>query len=706
MSALMNPGSDDQMRLDAANLLLARERPAARRILIAALRSESAAARAAVCRALGTAAAAHRSILERQDFLEPLVEVLRSEQDSVIAKLAAEATLIFSYTQIAPPVEKLVADASLPVKVRLNGLYVLTLHPDKWAVIKLMELADSPEEQIAGESEKALMSLGLPTDQNDQDRKRIMAELERERPETFLRNRLIVQAQRMRELGVERDLLRKQYLTALDRIYAGMAEDAVRGRFLAGQLANSESAVKLWALEKVSQWRRGGTSDLPVDVGPVLLRLVFDGDREVRLRTARLLALMPELDSAEILARQHSVDRDPEVRLEIFVALGARCSYAAMATPQVKLPPQIVQQTLTWAAEYLFKPEPQTAQKSAEAMKKLLEREGLAPVDVESYLGLFAERYGREKAGANGMLRGTLLTLMAQLCAQGSACETEANRLFAPLFEEALADRNDLVRAAAVDGLINADRARFLLRFEKGSLIDDPSVEIRRKLIALAGSVGGVEDLGWLWEKVGRAGEGDLAWEAMVKIFRVSDATVLAQWIGRFNAANGEKRLSDDRKLVVFEIAEQKAQDRPELLKEVREKLARLYHERGDFQRAAQYWGVLYQSAPGESERASILNSLLDAYLRWPNTDRAADLIDNCLLIKDLEPGDPVVVSIEHYLKAPPAGVDPNRVVGELLAKVAKAPDRAIWQELRRRWEQRINPAKEPEKTTEPQSQR
>src|SRR4030042_2053765 len=115
---------------------------------------------------------------------------------------------------------------------------------------------------------------------------------------------------------------------------------------------------------------------------------------------------------------------------------------------------------------------------------------------------------------------------MAALCAQDSTCKVNAAKLFENLFVEALRDESNFVREAAVDGLgyINKTNALKLLRSD---FINDPSIALRKKIIAFADEVGGKEDLNWLSEKIGLNSESDPAWQAMLKIFRGSDAGVL-----------------------------------------------------------------------------------------------------------------------------------------------------------------------------------
>jgi len=694
--ALTSKGSSEQMRINAANLLLFSKNPLAREILLSVLKqSENSAARVAVCKALSKARAEQKTVEKREDFLSVLLEILRTEQEFTIAKLAAEATLLFEYEQLSEPLGRILTDPSLPVKARLNAVYALKIHPDKRAVIKLIELVDDPQGQVAAASEKALESLGIPIGKDAKARRQIRDELQRKDEDEFLQGRLIRQETGMRSLENELDWWKKQYLDALDMIYNGISGDTARGKFLAEHLGSSKKIVRLWALEKVSQLRVG-TSEWPAELGPVLVNLISNQDRDVRLKTAKLLSLMGELNSAEKLLEQLKIEQDEEVKTEIFVALGAACHYAFLPNSPIKISLEIREQTLEWAAKYLFDTDPKKSQKGAEVIKKLLEQNGVTSADVEIYLGLLAERYEREGGKADGALRGELLSKMAGLCAQGSACKVESAKLFGPIFEEALGDETDLVREAAVDGLIYVDSTRVLKTLRK-SLVNDPSIRVRERLINLAGEIGGKDDLVWLWEKMGSTAESGPAWGGMLKIFKRSEAAVLAEWTGRFNLLDTKGRLSDEQMLPVLEIAEQKAvvENKVKMLKDVREKLAGLYKKSGKFEQAADYLGRLHEAAQAPEEKELILADLLDVYLRWPNVEGAARLVDNYLLGKDLESNSPIVLSIDGYLSEPPAGADPNLVVEALLAKIKTAENRPKWQEHLKRWTERLGRVKE-----------
>jgi len=505
----------------------------------------------------------------------------------------------------------------------------------------------------------------------------------------------------MRKLETELDMWQELYLAALGRIYDGISgDDAVKGKFLAEHLGSSKVIVRLWALEKVSQWRKGTNPKLPVELGPILVNLVSDQDRNVRLKTAKLISLMGELNSAEKLLEQLKTEQDNEVKMELFVALGGACYYAFLPNSGIKIPKETRKQTLEWAVKYLAEQDTKKAQKGAEVIKKLLEQDGLTPADVDRYLGLLAQKYNQQKNETDGTLRGELLSAMAGLCAQ-SVYKAESAKRFAPLFEEALRDKTDLVREAAVEGLVYIDKARTLKILRK-DFVDDSSVIIRKRLIELVGEVGSKEDLGWLAEKIGTTAESELAWQTMLKIFKRSDAAVLNEWTAKFDSANSKAKLSDEQKLSLLEIAERKAvgENKVKMLKEIREKLALAYNKIGEFEQAAKYLGMLYQAAQTPEEKETILADLLNVYLKWPNVEAAAQLVNNCLLEKDLEPNNVVVRLIDNYFTELPAEADPNAML-TALAKIKTTEARPIWQEQLKHWADRSGQAKESGKPKE-----
>jgi HEAT repeat protein len=689
-------GATDEIRLDAAMVLLFNDNPRARQILIDTLRqAENKPAKIAVCRALVVSRETRRVIKDKKDFIVPLVDVLKTE-DAATAKFAAEAALLYEYEEIADVLEPMARNAALGAKARINVINAMKMQLDIRAITRLTELIDDKDIQVAQAAENALRSIGIPISRSTRGREQVLNELRTRGMERFQRDWLVRQEARFSALEKERDLWRKMYLASLDKIYAGLADDSQRGKMLAEQLANPETVVRLWALDKTTQWRIGSQSKLPAEIGPVLLKLISDENRDVRLASARLLALTGEISSPERLAQQIVAEKDEEVRLEMFVALGAACQYAMVPTSGTQITPELRMHTLEWAAKYLNDDDAKKAHKGAEVMRKLLEPGGLSDEDADKYLNLLVERYNKtHKAGDTDKsgLRGDLLATMARLCGQ-SDYKAEVTRRFSGLFEEALKDQEDFVREAAVDGLICVDKPR-ALRILAKDFTNDKSQMVRARILDLAADVGGKDDLPWLWEKVGVNSESKTAWEAMMKIFNGCDVNIIENWLPKFDNQPNSGKLTDEQRVAFFEMAEKKvlAEKRPEAVKVIRERIAQLYVKGGQYEQAAEELGKLREAAQTPEQKEAILGQLVDVYLRWPRMDSASRLIQNHLLEKDLGHDDVIVRSIDAFWKNPPATADVNMVF-DTLQKINHPEPRPVWQQQVNRWAAAIGATK------------
>ncbi len=691
-----------EQRIDAATLLLYSDNPDARKILLDVLKqTDNPGARAAICTALNPTRTWQKPVKNKEDFIKPLISIIVSEEDVATARLAAEATLIFGYSQIQVELEKAANDASLPTHAKLNVIYALRRHPDKQAVAKLLSLVDSPDATVADAARNALAAVGIAAGPDPATRRPMMTELQQRGTEAFLRERVIRQETRMRELEADLSTWQTRYSTALGRLYNALADEAARNAFLTEQLSAPEMPVKLWALAKLEELRKGtGKLKLSEQLEAVLLSLISDPSRQVRLRTARLLALMGELNSAKPLLAQLPGEPDDQVRREMFVALGATCYFASLPTAGRRIPEEVRRETLEWAVKFLAETGPEKARSGAEVIGKLLEQDGLKPEEVDRYLKAISDRYAQATAGADNGLRSYLLGAMAGLCTTRSTCRVEAAKLYNGLFEQAISDEAEGVRQSGVDGLISVDKSSALRRLRK-DIIADPSLIIRLKLLDLAGEVGGPQDLDWLVEKLGTTGETEQAWQAMLKVFRRSGLTVLADWVARVEIPPLAGRISVEQKQSFFTLVEQRSQseDNPDLLKQVQQDLVQLYISSNNLNQAADYLKTLLSAAAANPETERLRSQLLYVYLASSSFDQAGELIGVCLSDKDsdLSPDGFVVRSIEEYLNRP-SGADPNALLKALERVQIKDPQSAgVWRGLVSRWADRFAKARKAE---------
>jgi HEAT repeat protein len=530
-------------------------------------------------------------------------------------------------------------------------------HPDKQAVIKLFGLMDGSEPQIVEAARSALASVGIVVSSDPAIRRQSLLELQQRSAESFLRERVIRQETRMRENETDRENLWKKYLTDKTALYNLQGTEAAKVKFLNTSLADRDARVKIWALERLEEMRVGTSKAKFSELEPTLIPLITDPSRDVRRNTARLLASLWEVNVAKPLLDQLNVETDELVRREILVALREAC-YASLTTPGPKLPEEIRAGTLGWAVKFLEDADPEKARVGAEVIGKLLEPNGLKPEDVDGYLTHLADRYAGLNPANDVSLRVDLLSAMAGLCSSESKCRDLAAKHFGSLFEQALAEKADPVRLIAIDGLFNAsgDKPSIIRRLWK-ILGSDPLPAIRLKLVELAGDAGGAQELDWLAEKLGVAGEGDASWQAILKIFRRSPSTLLAEWAAKIKSPPIAGRLTPEQQISFFDMVRQRSQaeTKPDLLREAQTNLADLYIVRP---RSRKLRSACGSSPPGRPVRNSRSIRASCCRFTWDWGARGdVRLLVNYLSTKglDLTPEGVVAKSIEAYLSNPAA---------------------------------------------------
>lgn len=701
-NALLND-PNDQIRVKAAGVMLFSQNPDARKFLIDVLQpkqTKNSAARMAVCMALIQTTSSKESLKNKDDFIQPLLALFDTDVDAE-AQLAAEATSIFEYEKIGSSLGAIATDASKPVKTRLNAIRALKLRPDMMATVQIIRLVDDSDKQVSAASEEALRSLSMPVGRDRQTREQIINELIRKGKNEFLRDWLIRREALIRDLRSETDFWRTSYLAALGKVYDALVDDAAKSAFLEEHLRSPKAEVRLWALERAYEWRVAPGTRLPEKLGPMLVSLISDRDRAIRLKVAAVLTVMGEVNSAQPLLTQLEAEQDEEVATELFGALGDACYIAFLPNSTIRIPVEIREQTLEWAAEFLDDPEPTRVRKGAEVMRKLLGQNGLAAEESNRYLALLAEKYNGLKNGSDGTVRAELLNAMASLCAPQSVHKIQAKKQFGDLFEVALRDKTDFVREVAADGLIyvHADNKMVALRLLR-DYVNDPSLILRKKLVALADEVGGEEDLIWLAEKMGANAEGEPAWQAMVKILKDlkdTDPAAWKQWVDKLTAE--DSKLTNEQQLAFLKTAETGGVG--EYKAEIRKKLAELYYITGQFDSAADYFIMQYEAAKTPEDRESVLPKLLDACLKGSKQDLLTELVGSYLSKSDLDLNSTIRQSINDYLSQPPAGSDPYAVL-KVLEGIKVPQGRPRWHQWLNGWKARLAKNKELDKLTQP----
>ena len=674
---------NEQNRITVVNLLLFKfkDNPNARQILIDTLNlTNNSAARIAVCKALIQTRTSQSEISNKEDFIQPLLNMLSTDDDEE-AQYAANAILIYRYEEVGQLLEDLVTNTEVPARTRINAIGALEKFPEKNAIIRLYRLIDDPEKQVAAEAERALRSLGFQVGTNRLEREKIIDDLQNKKIVEILRDSLIKKETRIGQLQSELDSSRKSFLALLEKMYRGISDDTEKGKFLVEYLKDPKPEVKLWALGQIEIEKRSTNPiDLPNEINPVLLTLISNQNRNVRLKTAELLVNMRDLNSASELLAQLNVEKDEQVKGQLLDTLGWVCFYALSPSPSFKVSPEVRLQALDWSEKFLEDDNVQKALIGIRVMRKLLERNGLKPDVVTQKLNSIEQRYQRQIDEPNNTLRGGLLEAMAGLVDENSACKTQARILFEPIFQEALNSETPFIRETAVTGLANIDEVK-TLEILRENFTNDPSPIISQKMIDIANRIGGTEDLNWLWSKIGSNSESQSAWQAMLRIFNDSDANILRDWTNRLTVE--QNRLSDSQKIAFFKIAEAKAgiEDKPQ----IREILADLLLNTKQYEQAANYYDELYNTAQTPQKKEEILPKLLDSCLRCSNIELLRKIVtENLSKEKIISPDNIVIQSIDNYMNDASVVTDKDEILKSLDS--ISVPDNADWQKYLQQW--------------------
>jgi len=677
--ALLN-STDEQIRIDTAVELLKSSSPETRRVLLEALSAgDNTAAQASICKAISQFRSFPQLIPDKEDFISPLMNILRG-QNPEVARLAARASLVFPYRQVKNYLEDIIEDRALSVAAKRNAVYALAIRLDKEALSKLIELLDGGNQEVASAAADALQEW-LPAAKDKKLWRKALKDLENKSRTDILRERLLVQEQKVQQLSDEVAKWQKRYISSLDVVYQASADENGRAKLIAENLAFDQSSVKLWAIEKINMWRKSGKS-LPLEVlQKPLVALISDPDPAVRLATAKLLGVLTNVASAEALFAQLKVETKPDVKTEILIALAHVCNFALSPGAEVRINPEIRIQTLRIASEFLKDSNPVAA---AEVIRNLLLQNGLETSKVKPYFELIA---GCFKKAEDEKTKSRLLEEMARLCGSDSFYRAAAGEGFEGIFLAAVDDRNNQIATPAVIGLIRIDQAGAFELLKQKGFSNHLSAKIRSELISTAGQIGTQDDLEWLGSMVTTAEseeEKKQAAEAMMSIFQNCKADVSLAWAQKFSqqlkSKNNEFLLTKTRTL--FEMSEKKAEaeQNTKLLFSVRYSMADFCADSALYDLAAKYYGVLLQSNPGPNQASDITAKLLNVHLRSGQTEPAKQLVANFLLSEDLPPDAEITRVFDNYFTANQNSLQAGQTLLAFASiKISQQNPRPLW---------------------------
>ena len=667
-------GATEEGRIDAAVGLLLRDDPARRDALVEILKaSDNSQAQQAVCKALIKSRGLGQEIVSREDFLEPLMQVL-SVSAPEQAVLAAEALLLFDFKDIEKGLNEIIQGPQADPKSQINAVYALQIRSEPKALRKLIELSGDSDVVVAKAAENALweaFGIRIGTSRDE------LLKWKQKNPDDIRRERIRLQARKLREIQAERDLWQKLYLLSLDKQY-DIADELARAQMTLEKLGSDLAAVRIWALGKATQLQATDQEALREK----LLSLLSDKLRDVRFQTAKVLNNLSTLNPAQKLLESLKQENDPEVALAMFEALGEACYFAFSPGSEIQLSSDIKDEVMKIASEYLVEEETERAREGAEVIGKILELNNLSEESVGYYLDIIYQRY-LKAVEEDPILRADLLSMMANLCVQGSP-KLQASKKFEASFITAMriVDSPSL-RVAAAKGMASIDQVKALSLAKQNQLMFDENPAVRQALIELAGTTGGTEDLGWLLEMMNINGQADQVWQAAKSICQRQKCAFLLEWVPNLEK-NGSR---GDYVREILELAEQKAaaENATESLIVAQEKIIRWFVDRGAWGQAVLYLDKIQFSIQGNSFGENTVAEILLIYLFSSDLEKISQLIENKLVKEDFSESSLILEKLNSFFNDEAVSQDSKRSIFGIIAAI-NVENRPIWQGFKGKW--------------------
>jgi hypothetical protein len=176
---------------------------------------------------------------------------------------------------------------------------------------------------------------------------------------------------------------------------------------------------------------------------------------------------------------------------------------------------------------------------------------------------------------------------------------------------------------------------------------------------------------------------------------------VVAEWVVKVKSPALAGKLTVEQQTSFFALAEQKAQaeDKQDLLREIRGNLADLYLAAGNLKQASEHLRVLVAAGTAGEDVARRNGQLLQVYLGLGSVEDACGLLSNHLSTKnlDLTPEGELAKCIEAYLSNPNT-VNPAGVLQSLEQIPVSDPQTLqSWRILLTGWTERYAKARKPE---------
>jgi HEAT repeat protein len=478
---LSDPARSPKTKLEAAELLLAKQYPQAVEALKDFLAGDNLAARIAVAQAIS-----HSNGTEPlSDFIEPLLAMLTGE-DAEVRPAAAKALAIYKDDSVVDKLVSIAADRKRERAVRVDTIAALQSALDKRTVDALVRLLDDRDATIRDAAADALANLtNIKAFRTNRRLAKQWWNRNRNKPPSkWLAELADSLARGKADLEVDNKLLRERLALALRNLYDAVPE-AQREALLLGFLSDPVADARL-AGASLAEAKIAGGQDISGKLQTRIRAMVKDPDPRVRQASVLLVAHQGDAEALGALLAGLKTEEVQGVRQAILTALGHLKSPEAL--------PAVVAEI---ASNY-----DSVAGAAALALGRIASAKPLTGTVLSQASAALVKRYkrkGQEDQAAAVSMREAVLTAMGVV----------RHKSFLSVLRSALKDTEATVRLAAVNSLAQAGQVDDADAI--AALVGDSDRGVRVASIVALGKLGGRKYLATIMKRMDPKAETDLA---------------------------------------------------------------------------------------------------------------------------------------------------------------------------------------------------
>jgi len=499
---LSDPSRSPKTKLEAAELLLAKQYPQAVEALKDFLAGDNLAARIAVAQAISRG----NGTEPRSDFIDPLLAMLTGS-DAEVRPAAAKALAVYKDDAVVDKLVAIASDRKLERAVRIDTMAALQSALDKRTVDALVRLLDDRDATIRDAAADALANLtNIKAFRTNRRLAKQWWNRNRDKPPSkWLAELADSLARGKAELEVDNQRLRERLAQALRDQYDAVPE-AQREGLLLGFLSDSVADARL-AGTVLAETKIVGGQKISEKLQIRIRAMVKDPDPRVRQASVLLVAHQGDAEALGALLAGLKTEEIQGVRQAILTALGHLKSPEAL--------PAVVAEI---ASSY-----DSVAGAAALALGRIASAKPLTGDVLSKASSALVRRYkkkGQEDQTVAVAMREAVLTAMGVI----------RHKSFLAVLRLALKDTEAKVRLAAVNSLAQAGQTADADAI--AALVGDSDRGVRVASIATLGKLGGRKHLATILKRTDPKAETDQAvrkqaWEVAMGLLAGADAATL-----------------------------------------------------------------------------------------------------------------------------------------------------------------------------------